>query len=104
MLQTVKAEAKRLQMPMPNPERIKKVQKSMAMIKVVIGERERAVHRLAEIGYQSEEQGETTLEVDTKKLDSSSQGTEVMTSKKDPLGDCNEEKTDKVYESKTLMT
>ena len=104
MLQTVKAEARRLQMPMPNPERIKKVQKSMAMIKVVIGERERAVQRLAEIGYQSEEQSETTFEVDTKKLDSSSQQAEGMTSKQDPLGDCNKEKTEKVYESKTLMT
>ena len=54
MLQTVKAEAKNLQVPMPNPERIMKVRKSMAQIKVVIGERERALKKLEALGYVSE--------------------------------------------------
>ncbi len=53
MLQTVREEAKRLQIPMPGPERMTKVQKSMAMIKVVIGERERALKALEKMGYQS---------------------------------------------------
>eukprot|EP00794_Sanderia_malayensis_P016975 gene16975-18686_t len=53
MLQTVKEEARRLQIPMPSPERIKKVQKSMAMIKVVIAERERAIKEIEQQGYKS---------------------------------------------------
>eukprot|EP00795_Rhopilema_esculentum_P013057 gene13057-3833_t len=68
MLQTVKAEAKRLQVPMPNPERIKKVQKSMAMIKRVIGERELAVKKLEVLGYQSQfqEDAASFQEIDNK--------------------------------------
>lgn len=62
MLQTVKAEAQRLQVPMPNPERINKVRKSMAMIKVVIGERERAVQKLSELGYTSAIQEDEALQ------------------------------------------
>ena len=56
MLQTVKAEAKNLQVPMPNPERIMKVRKSMAQIKVVIGERETALKKLEALGYVSEKE------------------------------------------------
>lgn len=39
MLLTVQEEAKRQEVVMPSPERIHKVKKSMAMIKVVLGER-----------------------------------------------------------------
>ena len=71
MLQTVKAEAKRLQVPMPNPERIKKVQKSMAMIKRVVGERELAVKKLEVLGYQSQFQDDAASfqEIDNKKTE-----------------------------------
>ena len=62
MLQTLKHEAKRLQIPMPAPERLIKVQKSMAMIKVVIAEREKAVRTLEEIGYNPVPQEEIAVD------------------------------------------
>lgn len=82
MLLTVREEAKRLQMPMPNPERIVKVRKSMAMIKVVVGERELAVQKLADMGYQSQFkevaspllQGQLQEDVDSREATNDSRG------------------------------
>jgi large subunit ribosomal protein L47 len=46
MLLTLKHEARRQGERMPSPERMRKVRKSMARIKVVLGERERAVKEI----------------------------------------------------------
>lgn len=46
MLMTLKHEAKRQSYPMPSPTRTHKVQKSMAAIKQVLSEREKAVKSL----------------------------------------------------------
>ncbi|XP_067051921.1 large ribosomal subunit protein uL29m-like [Acropora muricata] len=46
MLLTLRHEAKRQGVPMPSPTRLHKVQKSMAAIKAVIGERERILKAL----------------------------------------------------------
>ena len=103
MLQTVKAEAKRLQMPMPNPERIKKVQKSMAMIKVVIGERERAVQKLAEMGYKPQCQ-EESQETDCTEEKNDSQKSMNRIPDEIHLNVNSENGNDSVDKNKTLMT
>lgn len=46
MLLTLRHEAKRQGVPMPSPTRLHKVQKSMAAIKAVIGEREKTLKTL----------------------------------------------------------
>ncbi|XP_046851022.1 39S ribosomal protein L47, mitochondrial-like, partial [Xenia sp. Carnegie-2017] len=46
MLLTVQEEAKRLQVVMPSPERLHKVKKSMAMIKLVVDERKHAIEAI----------------------------------------------------------
>ncbi|EDO49834.1 predicted protein [Nematostella vectensis] len=48
MLDTLMHEAKRQGVPMPSPERYHKVKKSMAMVKLVLGERERAIQELSQ--------------------------------------------------------
>ena len=46
MLLTVEEEAKRQEVIMPSPQRLHKVKKSMAMIKVVLNERRRAIEAI----------------------------------------------------------
>ena len=53
MLLTLKHEARRQGEGMPSPERMVKVRKSMARIKVVLGERERAVKDIRKANGQS---------------------------------------------------
>ena len=101
MLQTVKAEARRLEVPMPNPERLKKVQKSMAMIKLVIGERERAVQKLADMGYRSEFQEETANE-DGKELESGPQKPMNTAPDRNPVNE--NDGNEQMYKNKTLIT
>jgi len=101
MLQTVKAEAKRLEVPMPNPERLRKVQKSMAMIKVVIGERERAVQKLASMGYRPEFQEETT-NGDGKELESEPQKPANTAPDRNTVNE--NDGNEQIYKNKTLIT
>jgi len=65
MLLTLRHEAKRQGVPMPGPTRLHKVQKSMAAIKTVIGERERLVKILEQQTWPFdglEEQPSTAIE------------------------------------------
>lgn len=88
MLQTVKAEAKNLQVPMPNPERIMKVKKSMAQIKIVIGERETALKKLEALGYVSE-----------KEQSLSNDGEQIMANNNDTTLNETSEKSEKINDS-----
>lgn len=53
MLLTLKHEARRQGEIMPSPERMRKVRKSMARIRVVLGERERAVKAIRKVERQT---------------------------------------------------
>ncbi|XP_031575536.1 39S ribosomal protein L47, mitochondrial-like [Actinia tenebrosa] len=58
MLNTLKHEANRQGVPMPSPERYHKVKKSMAVIKLVLGEREKALQDLESQVWEFDEQTE----------------------------------------------
>ena len=104
MLQTVKAEAKRLEVPMPNPERIMKVRKSMAMIKVVIGEREKAIQKLADIGYLPELQEETRHKVEDRESESGFQQAKDINSDENLSKENDRESNEQKYKKKALVT
>ena len=104
MLQTVKAEAKRLEVPMPNPERIMKVRKSMAMIKVVIGEREKAIQKLADIGYLPELQEETRHKVEDRESESGFQQAKDINSDENLSKENDRESNEQEYKKKALVT
>ncbi|KAH1181275.1 hypothetical protein KIL84_005001 [Mauremys mutica] len=57
MLLTLEQEAKRQSLPMPSPERLEKVEKSMGRINLVIKEREVAL-RLLQTGHENPRPGE----------------------------------------------
>ena len=104
MLQTVKAEAKRLEVPMPNPERIMKVQKSMAMIKVVIGERERAIQKLANVGCKAELQEEILHEIDNRESESGFHQAKDINSDQNLSKENDKESNEQEYKNKALVT
>ncbi|CAB3987271.1 39S ribosomal L47, mitochondrial [Paramuricea clavata] len=60
MLLTVQAEARRQEVVMPSPQRFHKVKKSMAMIKVVLDERKRAIEAI-ERNYKNAEKNTVEL-------------------------------------------